>query len=39
MVFHLSNASEEDMLAKIARAIELYEDLRPVDGLEGMLAI
>jgi hypothetical protein len=39
MVFHLSNASEEDMMAKIARAIELYEDLRPVDGLEGMLAI
>ena len=26
-------------MAKIARAIELYEDLRPVDGLEGMLAI
>jgi hypothetical protein len=39
MVFHLPNASEEDMMAKIARAIELYEDLRPVDGLEGMLAI
>ena len=39
MVFHLSNASEEDMLAKIARAIELYEYLRPVDGLEGMLAM
>ena len=39
MVFHLSNASEEDMTAKIARAIELYEDLKPADGLEGMLAI
>ncbi|WP_176250841.1 hypothetical protein [Sulfitobacter sp. HGT1] len=39
MVFHLSNASEEDMMAKMARAIELYEDLRPADGLEGMLAI
>ncbi|MBM2294581.1 hypothetical protein JQX09_21910 [Sulfitobacter pseudonitzschiae] len=39
MVFHLSNASEEDMMAKIARAIELYEDLKPADGLEGMLAI
>lgn len=24
MVFHLSNASEEDMMAKIARAIELW---------------
>jgi hypothetical protein len=26
-------------LAKIARAIELYEDMKPADGLEGMLAI
>ena len=39
MLFYLPDESEEDMMAKIARAIELYEDLRPVDGLEGMLAI
>lgn len=39
MLFYLPDESEEDMMAKIARAIELYEDLKPADGLEGMLAI
>lgn len=39
MLFYLPEASEEDMMAKIARTIELYEDLKPADGLEGMLAI
>jgi hypothetical protein len=39
MLFQFSDAPQEDKMAKIARAIELYEDLNPADGLEGMLAI
>ena len=31
--------SKKSTTAKIARAVELYEDLKPADGLEGMLAI
>ena len=38
LIFHFSGSSQEDMLAKVARAVELYEDLSPADGLEGMLA-
>ena len=34
-----SNASQDDIENKVARAVELYEDLKPADGLEGMLAV
>ncbi len=31
--------SDDDNMARVARAVELYEDLKPVDGLESMLAM
>jgi hypothetical protein len=39
IIIHRSDDSEKSTAAKIARAIELYEDMKPADGLEGMLAI
>jgi hypothetical protein len=39
IIIHRSDDSEKSTLAKIARAMELYEDMKPADGLEGMLAI
>ena len=34
-----SSLSEEERKTRIARALDLYESLKPEDGLEGMLAI
>jgi hypothetical protein len=39
MVSERSDDSKETSSAKMVRAIELYQDLNPADGLEGMLAI
>ena len=39
MVSKRSDDPKKTSLAKMVRAIELYEDLNPADGLEGMLAI
>ncbi len=39
LIFQQPNASNEDTLAKLARAIEVYENLSPADEIESMLAI
>jgi hypothetical protein len=39
LIFQLPNDSHEDTLAKLARAIEVYENLNPADEIESMLAI
>jgi hypothetical protein len=38
-IYLWSNVSQDDIENKVARAVELYEELKPADGLEGMLAI
>jgi hypothetical protein len=38
-IYLWSNVSQDDIENKLARAVELYEDLKPANGLEGMLAI
>jgi len=37
-IYLWSNVSQDDIENKVARAVELYEELKPADGLEGMLA-
>ncbi len=39
LVYRDPNLSDDDNMARVARAVELYEDLKPGDGLESMLAM
>ncbi|MBW6506723.1 MAG: hypothetical protein K0B00_08250 [Rhodobacteraceae bacterium] len=39
LLWRPSGLKPEDQNARIQRAIELYESLKPADGLEGMLAV